>query len=109
MTRATFDRLSGFGAFRELGQEDIDFSLQAWRTGIDVLAVPSARLAHRFRPNPPYRLSSLSRAYNVARIALVHSMVPVVRNACAESLVHPEPPKSWSMRSIVIGKSKEAL
>jgi GT2 family glycosyltransferase len=72
LSRATFDRLSGFGAFRELGQEDVDFSLRAWRAGIDVLAVPSARLAHRFRPNPPYRLSSASRAYNVARVALIH-------------------------------------
>ncbi|MEU0401072.1 glycosyltransferase [Streptomyces sp. NPDC006197] len=72
LSRATFDRLNGFGSFRELGLEDIDFSLRAWRAGIDVLAVPSARLAHRFRPNPPYRLSSASRAYNVARVALVH-------------------------------------
>ena len=72
LSRATFDRLSGFGAFRELGQEDVDFSLRAWRAGVDVLAVPSARLAHRFRPNPPYRLSSASRAYNVARVALIH-------------------------------------
>jgi GT2 family glycosyltransferase len=46
LSQATFNRLSGFGAFRELGQEDVDFSLRAWRVGIDVLAVPSARLAH---------------------------------------------------------------
>jgi hypothetical protein len=52
--------------------EDVDFSLRAWRAGIDVLAVPAARLAHRFRPNPPYRLSSASRAYNLARVALLH-------------------------------------
>ncbi len=70
--RAVFERLGGFGAFRELGLEDVDFSLRAWRAGIDVLAVPSARLEHRFRPYPPYRLSSASRAYNVARVALVH-------------------------------------
>jgi GT2 family glycosyltransferase len=72
LSRATLDRLGGFGAFRELGLEDIDFSLRAWRAGIDVLAVPSARLAHKFRPNPPYRLSPASRAYNVARVALIH-------------------------------------
>jgi GT2 family glycosyltransferase len=72
LSRATFDRLGGFGCFRELGQEDIDFSLRAWRAGIDVLAVPSAKLAHRFRPYPTYRLSSTSRGYNVARIALIH-------------------------------------
>jgi GT2 family glycosyltransferase len=70
--RSTFERLKGFGAFRELGQEDVDFSLRAWRVGVDVLAAPSAMLAHRFRPNPPYPLSSSSRAYNVARIALIH-------------------------------------
>jgi GT2 family glycosyltransferase len=72
LSRAAFDRLGGFGCFRELGQEDVDFSLRAWRTGVDVLAVPSAKLAHRFRPYPAYRLSSTSRAYNVARIALIH-------------------------------------
>ncbi|WP_405624897.1 glycosyltransferase [Streptomyces sp. NBC_00016] len=70
--RATFHRLGGFGAFRELGLEDVDFSLRAWRAGLDVLAVPGARLAHRFRPYPPYRLSGTSRAYNLARAALVH-------------------------------------
>ncbi|MEV4442147.1 glycosyltransferase [Streptomyces sp. NPDC049577] len=72
LSRTTFDNLNGFDAFRELGLEDVDFSLRAWRAGIDVLAVPSARLAHRFRPNPPYRLGSASRAYNLARVALVH-------------------------------------
>ncbi|MFE5754585.1 glycosyltransferase family 2 protein [Streptomyces massasporeus] len=70
--RATFHRLGGFGAFRELGLEDVDFSLRAWRAGLDVLAVPEAQLAHRFRPYPPYRLSGTSRAYNLARAALVH-------------------------------------
>ncbi|MEU2930571.1 glycosyltransferase [Streptomyces sp. NPDC007251] len=70
--RATFHRLGGFGAFRELGLEDVDFSLRAWRAGFDVLAVPGARLAHRFRMYPPYHLSSTSRAYNLARAALVH-------------------------------------
>ncbi|MER5933965.1 glycosyltransferase [Streptomyces sp. NPDC002054] len=70
--RETFDRLGGFDAFRELGLEDVDFSLRAWRAGVDVLAVPGARLAHRFRPCPPYRLSRTSRAYNVTRVALVH-------------------------------------
>ncbi|MFE6828370.1 glycosyltransferase family 2 protein [Streptomyces sp. NPDC057690] len=70
--RATFHRLGGFGSFRELGLEDVDFSLRVWRAGLDVLAVPGARLAHRFRPYPPYRLSGTSRAYNLARAALVH-------------------------------------
>ncbi len=70
--RATFERLGGFGAFRELGLEDVEFSLRAWRAGVDILAVPSARLSHRFRPYPSYRLSSASRAYNLARVALVH-------------------------------------
>ncbi|MET9104227.1 glycosyltransferase family 2 protein [Streptomyces antibioticus] len=70
--RATFRRLGGFDAFRELGLEDVDFSLRTWRAGLDVLAVPGARLTHRFRPYPPYRLSGTSRAYNLARTALVH-------------------------------------
>ncbi|MGC0208250.1 glycosyltransferase family 2 protein [Streptomyces levis] len=70
--RATFRRMGGFGAFRELGLEDVDFSLRAWRAGLDVLAVPGARLAHRFRPYPSYPLSGTSRAYNLARTALVH-------------------------------------
>jgi GT2 family glycosyltransferase len=72
VSRAIFERLGGFGAFRELGQEDVEFSLRAWRAGVDVLTVPSARLSHRFRPYPSYLLSSTSRAYNVARVALIH-------------------------------------
>jgi GT2 family glycosyltransferase len=72
LSRTTFDRLGGFGSFRELGQEDVEFSLRAWRLGVDVLAVSSAKLAHRFRPYPTYRFSSSSRGYNVARIALIH-------------------------------------
>jgi hypothetical protein len=72
VSREVFDRLNGFGAFRELGVEDVEFGLRAWRAGVDVLAVPSARLAHRFRPYPPYRFSSSSRGYNVARVALMH-------------------------------------
>lgn len=72
LSRATFNRLRGFGTFRELGLEDVDFSLRAWCMGVDIVAVPTARLAHRFRPYPPYRLSSASRAYNVARVALIH-------------------------------------
>ncbi len=72
VSRATFHRLHGFGNFRELGLEDVDFSLRAWRAGIDLLALPTARLEHQFRSYPPYRLSSASRAYNVARVALTH-------------------------------------
>lgn len=72
MSRATFSKLGGFGQFRELGLEDVDFSLRAWRAGVDVLALPSAQLAHQFRSFPPYRLRSVSRAYNLARVALIH-------------------------------------
>jgi len=72
MTKSVFTTLGGFGQFRELGLEDVDLSLRAWRAGVDVLAVPSAQLAHQFRPYPPYRLSSASRAYNLARVALIH-------------------------------------
>jgi hypothetical protein len=70
--RATFDRLGGFGAFRELGQEDVEFGLRAWRAGVPVLAAPAARLEHLFRPKPPYVVAATTRAYNVARIALIH-------------------------------------
>jgi glycosyltransferase involved in cell wall biosynthesis len=72
LRKATFDRLGGFGAFRELGQEDVEFSLRAWRLGVDLLAVPDARLVHKFRQYPPYPLSSASRGYNLARVALIH-------------------------------------
>lgn len=72
LSRATFHRLGGFGAFRELGQEDVEFSLRAWRLGVDVLAAPDARLAHRFRARPAYGVKSTSRAYNIARTALIH-------------------------------------
>jgi GT2 family glycosyltransferase len=72
LSRTTFDHCRGFGEFRELGQEDVEFGLRAWRGGVDVLAVPSARLAHRFRAYPSYSFKSTSRGYNCARIALVH-------------------------------------
>ena len=72
LSRVTFDHLGGFGVFRELGQEDVEFGLRAWRAGVDVLAVPSAKLAHRFRSTPPYSFKASSRGFNVARIALVH-------------------------------------
>jgi GT2 family glycosyltransferase len=72
MSRATFSKLGGFGRFRELGLEDVDFSLRAWRAGVNLFAVPSAQLVHQFRSHPPYRLGSTSRAYNLARVALIH-------------------------------------
>ena len=86
LRKATFDRLGGFGAFRELGQEDIEFSLRAWRLGVDLLAVPHARLAHKFRQYPPYPLNSASRGYNLARVALIH-FDGARRADCLRSLV----------------------
>ncbi len=86
MSRATFTQLGGFGQFRELGLEDVDFSLRAWRAGVDLLAVPSAQLAHRFRAYPPYRLCSSSRAYNLARVALIH-FDGHRREACLRSVI----------------------
>jgi GT2 family glycosyltransferase len=86
LTKATFQRLGGFGAFRELGLEDIEFSLRAWRAGIDILAAPDARLRHRFRPTPPYPLQGTSRAYNVARVALVHFDGPR-REQCLRKII----------------------
>jgi GT2 family glycosyltransferase len=84
--KATFERLGGFGAFRELGLEDIDFSLRAWRAGVDVLAAPDARLQHRFRRTPPYALRSTSRGYNVARVALIHFDGPR-REQCLRNII----------------------
>ena len=72
MDASVFDALGGFDDFRELGLEDVEFSLHAWRMGIDVVAVPSARVLHRFRAAPHYDLRATSRAYNLARLALVH-------------------------------------
>jgi hypothetical protein len=61
-----------FGAFRELGLEDVEFGRRAWRAGVEILAAAHATLQHKFRPTPHYGLKSTSRAYNVARVALVH-------------------------------------
>jgi GT2 family glycosyltransferase len=72
MRRATFERLGGFGSFRQLGQEDVEFGLRAWRAGVTVLAAPAARLEHLFRSTPSYPVASTTRAYNVARVALTH-------------------------------------
>jgi GT2 family glycosyltransferase len=84
--KATFERLGGFGAFRELGLEDIEFSLRAWRAGVDILAVPDAKLQHRFRPSPPYALKTTSRAYNIARVALLHFDGPR-REQCLRKII----------------------
>jgi glycosyltransferase involved in cell wall biosynthesis len=86
LKKVTFDWLGGFGAFRELGLEDIEFSLRAWRVGVDLLAVPDARLTHRFRQYPPYPLSSTSRGYNLALVALIH-FDGARRADCLRSLV----------------------
>jgi GT2 family glycosyltransferase len=72
METRIFDALGGFDDFRELGLEDVEFSLHAWRMGFEVVAAPLARLEHRFRATPHYDLRSTSRAYNLARLALVH-------------------------------------
>ncbi len=72
METRIFDALGGFDDFRELGLEDVEFSLHAWRMGLQVVAVPRARLEHRFRAAPHYDLRATSRAYNLARLALVH-------------------------------------
>jgi GT2 family glycosyltransferase len=72
MEASIFDMLGGFDDFRELGLEDVEFSLHAWRMGLDILAVPAARLEHRFRATPHYDLRATSRGYNLARLALVH-------------------------------------
>ena len=86
MKKATFDRLGGFNVFRELGQEDVEFSLRAWRLGVDLLAMPRAQLVHKFRQYPPYPLSSASRGYNLARVALIH-FDGARRADCLRSLV----------------------
>ena len=72
MEASLFDELGGFDEFRELGLEDVEFSLHAWRMGRDVVAVPRARLEHRFRATPHYDLRTTARGYNLARLALVH-------------------------------------
>jgi GT2 family glycosyltransferase len=86
LSRTTFDLLGGFGVFRELGQEDIEFGLRAWRAGVDVLAAPLAMLAHKFRPMLPYSLAATSRAFNVAKIALVH-FEGVRREECLRKII----------------------
>lgn len=81
-----FDALGGFDDLRELGLEDVEFSLHAWRMGFEVVAAPLARLEHRFRAVPHYDLRSSSRAYNLARVALVH-FEGSRRDGCLRTLI----------------------
>ena len=86
LTKATFERIGPFASYRQLGLEDVEFSLRAWRLGVDVLSVPEARLAHCFRDQPPYPLDPSSRAFNLACLALVH--FPHARRAmCLRTIV----------------------
>jgi len=86
METRIFDALGGFDDFRELGLEDVEFSLHAWRMGFEVVGVPLARLEHRFRATPHYNLRSTSRAYNLARLALVH-FEGARRDGCLRTLI----------------------
>ena len=84
--KVTFERIGPFASYRQLGLEDVEFSLRAWRLGIDVLSVPEARLAHCFRDQPAYPLDPSSRAFNLACLALVH--FPQARRAmCLRTIV----------------------
>jgi GT2 family glycosyltransferase len=87
LTRAVYAKLGGFDeGFREFGIEDVEFSLRAWRLGIESLAAPAARLSHLFRVTPPYAVARSSLAHNVARCALIH-FKGARRDACLRSLI----------------------
>jgi GT2 family glycosyltransferase len=66
LATATFERVGPFASYRQLGLEDVEFSLRAWRLGVDVLSAPGARLAHCFRDRPAYSLDPSSRGFNLA-------------------------------------------
>lgn len=86
MAASVFDALGGFDDFRELGLEDVEFSLHAWRMGVEIIAAPLARLEHRFRATPHYDLRATSRGYNLARLALVH-FEGARQDRCLRSLI----------------------
>ena len=86
LTKVTFERIGPFASYRQLGLEDVEFSLRAWRLGVNVLSVPGARLAHCFRDRPAYPLDPSSRGFNLACLALVH--LPQARRAmCLRTIV----------------------
>jgi glycosyltransferase involved in cell wall biosynthesis len=86
LSKVTFERIGPFASYRQLGLEDVEFSLRAWRLGLDVLSVHGARLAHRFRDRPAYPLDPSSRGFNLACLALVH--LPHARRAmCLRTIV----------------------
>ena len=86
LAKVTFERIGPFASYRQLGLEDVELSLRAWRLGVDVLSVPGARLAHCFRDRPAYPLDPSSRCFNLACLALVH--LPQARRAmCLRTIV----------------------
>jgi GT2 family glycosyltransferase len=86
LARGTFERIGPFASYRQLGLEDVEFSLRAWRLGVDVRSVLGARLAHCFRDRPAYPLDPSSRGFNLACLALVH--LPQARRAmCLRTIV----------------------
>lgn len=86
MRRTTFFRLGQFYPFRELGLEDVEFSLRAWRMGTELVSVNGARLSHRFSDVPTYSLNPQSRGYNLAVLALMH-FTGERRHQCLSSII----------------------
>jgi glycosyltransferase involved in cell wall biosynthesis len=111
METRVFDALGGFDDLRELGLEDVEFSLHAWRMGFEVLGVPRARLEHSFRSTPHYQLRSTSRGYNLARIALVHfdgirrdsSLRSLIGLPRASEILLDALVSDWEQRRVMIG------
>lgn len=85
----TIQRLGGLDAMRELGLEDVELSLRAWRFGIRVLAAPAVKVDHLFRATPHYPVAMASLNYNLARTALIHFSGARLK-ACLQALIGTE-------------------
>ncbi len=54
------------------GEEGADLSLRVWRRGLECRVVPSAEVAHLFRPVFPFALDRATTLHNQLRLATLH-------------------------------------
>ena len=73
MRRDTFDAIGGFDSGMVIwGAEDSELCVRLWTLGYECLVVPAVDVAHRFRPQHPYRVAWEEVIHNKLRLAALH-------------------------------------
>lgn len=72
LRRETLHDLGGFAAMRDVGLEDVELSLRAWRLGSTILTAPESLVLHDFRRESPYTRRAESWLANLLLTSLLH-------------------------------------